>query len=233
MRLSPPEYEKLAPALEDSALFKGLTIDQIKALLARFASSIHPYPAQSIIAFEEDECTSLGIIVSGSVKAERLLASGKTITLDTLGRGASFGEALIFADQNRYPATIQSMEDTQVLYLSRSDVIELCRESDIFLSNFSRLLSNRLLMLNRKVKSLSLTTLRQRVVNYLLEEYQRQKSNQLTIHLARHELANLLGMPRPSLSRELADLQSDGLIQFDRKMINLLSIEELEKCLFH
>jgi CRP/FNR family transcriptional regulator, dissimilatory nitrate respiration regulator len=222
----------LLSALESCALFKGFESSQIKVILPRFSLATRSYSPQSIIAFEEDECTWLGIILNGSIKVEHILASGKTITLDTLGRGTSFGEALIFADLNRYPATIQALEYTEVLYLSRKDIIELCRESDSFLSNFSALLSNRLLMLNRKVKSLSFTSIRQRVINYLLEEYQRQKTLHLTLTLARHELANLLGIPRPSLSRELAHLQADGLIQFDRQAISLLSIENLEKYLF-
>jgi len=86
-------------------------------------------------------------------------------------------------------------------------------------------------MLNGKVKSLSFTTIRQRVVNYLLDEYLHQKSDLLTLP-RRHEMANLLGIPRPSLSRELAHLQADGLIHLNRQGIGLLSIENLEKCLF-
>ena len=231
MSFKPHDPQTLFSALEPSALFKGFDCSQIKAVLSRYYSSLHTYPAQAIIAFEEDECTRMGIIILGSVKVKRILPSGKTITLDTLGRGASFGEALIFADLNRYPATIQAVEYSEVFYLSRENIIGLCRESDLFLSNFSRLLSNRLLMLNGKVKSLSFTTIRQRVVNYLLDEYLHQKSDLLTLP-RRHEMANLLGIPRPSLSRELAHLQADGLIHLNRQGIGLLSIENLEKCLF-
>ena len=173
----------------------------------------------------------MGIIFNGSVKVERILPSGKTITLDTLGCGASFGEALVFADLNHYPATIQALEFVEVLYLSKTDIIHFCRESDLFLTNFSQLLSNRLLMLNEKVRSLSFTTVRQRVVNYLLEEYRRQKSPQLFLQPSRRAMADFLGIPRPSLSRELAHLQADGLIKFRDRDVFLLSIEHLEQVL--
>ena len=224
--------DSLIATLENSALFKGFAPGQLKTLLARFNAPLRRYTAQAVVAFEDDQCTWLGIVISGSVKIERILASGKTMTIETLGRGASFGEALIFADDNRYPATIQSLEDSQVFCLSRKDIITLCHESVLFLGNFNRLLSNRLLMLNRKVKSLSFTTIRQRVVNYLLDEYQRQKTPNLLIPMARHELANFLGIPRPSLSRELAHLQADGLIAYQRNLIQLLDLARLEKCLF-
>ncbi len=47
------------------------------------------------------------------------------------------------------------------------------------------------------------------------------------------EIAALLAIPRPSLSRELINLRNLGYIKFDRKKITVLDIESLEEELFN
>ncbi len=94
-----------------------------------------------------------------------------------------------------------------------------------------RTLSERILLLNGKIKSLSYTTVRQKVAHYLLEEYRRQKSTQITLTSARHELADFLAIPRPSLSRELIAMKNEGWIDFDRKTVTIHNVQALEKAL--
>jgi DNA-binding transcriptional regulator LsrR (DeoR family) len=47
--------------------------------------------------------------------------------------------------------------------------------------------------------------------------------------MKRHELADYLSMPRPSLSREMCLLRDDGLIEFRRSSVKLLNIPALEE----
>ena len=48
----------------------------------------------------------------------------------------------------------------------------------------------------------------------------------------KEEIASSLGIPRPSLSRELMNLRDLNYIEFDRNIIKILNIEELEAELF-
>jgi CRP-like cAMP-binding protein len=218
-------------AFSISVLFNNYSPAEISILVDSLKISRRQYVRDEFIAFEEDECATLGVIAHGSIHVQRIYPSGKSITIDTLQAGSSFGEALIFADDGRYPATLIANEETDVYYLSKEDVIRLCAQSPQFLSNFLKMLSNRVLMLNKKIKGLSFNTVRQKVANYILEEFIHQKT--LTLHsvYARHELADALGIPRPSLSRELISLKAAGLIDFNRKEIQILDMQGLEKCL--
>ncbi|MFC1970859.1 helix-turn-helix domain-containing protein [Chloroflexota bacterium] len=47
--------------------------------------------------------------------------------------------------------------------------------------------------------------------------------------MKRHELADYLNVPRPSLSREMALMRDAGIIEFDRSLINIKNIFALEK----
>ncbi|MDR3576708.1 MAG: Crp/Fnr family transcriptional regulator [Anaerolineaceae bacterium] len=223
--------DPILDAFSCCALFNEYSLAEIKSLVADLQISRHVYDRDEFIAFEEDECPSLGIIAQGSIHVQRIYPSGKSITIDTLQAGSSFGEALIFADDGRYPATLIANEETTVYYLSKDDVIHLCAQSPRFLNSFLKMLSNRVLMLNKKIKGLSFNTVRQKVANYILEEYIHQKSLTLKMIYARHELADALGIPRPSLSRELISLKTAYLIDFNRTEIRILDLEQLEKCL--
>jgi CRP-like cAMP-binding protein len=47
--------------------------------------------------------------------------------------------------------------------------------------------------------------------------------------MKRHELADYLNMPRPSLSREMGLMRDEGIIEFDGSLIKIKNILILEK----
>ena len=101
------------------------------------------------------------------------------------------------------------------------------------MENFISLLSDKVFILNSKIKSISFKSLRQKVINYILNEIKDQKSNSIILNNTKEEIASLLGIPRPSLSRELISLRDLGYIEFDRKIIRVLDVESLEEELFN
>ena len=94
------------------------------------------------------------------------------------------------------------------------------------------LLSEKVIILNNKIKSLSLKTVKQKVVDYILQECISQKTNSIKLKGSKEDLALYLGIPRPSLSRELIKLRDEGLINFDRHAISVIDLENLEEVLF-
>jgi CRP-like cAMP-binding protein len=217
--------------LSTCALFSPLTHSELSEISAELRIYNHSYQRDQVVAFEDDPCSALGVVASGSVHIQRIFPSGKLITLETFRAGDSFGEALIFSDVGKYPATLVAKEDSHILYVTREDIIQLCTRYPQFLAGFLRTLSNRILLLNSKIKSLSYTTIRQKVAHYLLEEHRRQKTRHLTLNSARFELADSLGIPRPSLSRELIAMRNEGWIDFDRKTITVNNPQALEEAL--
>lgn len=223
--------EAIYPALLACALFDGLTLDDIRLLAARVRLILRAYAEGQIVAIEDESCEALGLILAGSVHIQRVYPSGKVVTLDTLTAGSSFGEALIFSDTARYPASVTAAQESTVVYLPRADVVRLCAESPVFLRNFLRMLSDRILMLNRKIKNLSYGTVRQRVADYLLQEYRQQGTATLHLPYSRREMAEALGLPQPSLSRELIAMRSEGWIDFVRRTIVVHNVSALERSL--
>lgn len=223
--------KELLSILKDCILFWKIDDNKIDELFSYINYSIKKYSNGETVAIEGDECSSIGIILNGFAEIQKIYESGKSLTIETLNTNKIFGEAIIFSKKNTYPATIVSCAKTSILFIPKSSIIKLCSKNSNFLNGFMSLLSNKILMLNKKLKNLSYNTIREKVANYLLEEHTIQKKSTIKMNKSKKQLAELLGIPRPSLSRELIKLREDGMISFDRNYIKILNVNKLEELL--
>ena len=212
-------------------LFAGLPPADLDALAGTAHLRQRSYSRGEVIAFEEDPCDALGIVLAGEVNIQRIYPSGKVIVLETVRTAEIFGEALLFSDQGAYPATLIAADDARLAFIPRATIFDWMGRSSDFRANMLRSLSNRILLLNRRIKELSLGSVRKRVANYILSESDRQQSDRFSLAWSRDELAAALGIPRPSLSRELAALKAAGWIDYDRKTISIRARAELTAAL--
>lgn len=220
----------LISILSTCILFQSITKDDLQKLLTNISINKSVFYKNETIALEGDNCSSIGIILSGKIEVKKLFSSGKSVTITTLSKGNIFGEVIIFSDKNTYPSTLSCTENSTVLFISKNDIFNLCNINKVFLNNFMSLLSNKILMLNKKLKNLSYDTIRAKIASYLLDLYKKQKSKSLIIPCSRKELADILGVPRPSLSRELINMKNDNLLEFNGRNVfinNIYLIEEL------
>jgi CRP-like cAMP-binding protein len=79
---------------------------------------------------------------------------------------------------------------------------------------------NRELM--RKVEVVSKRTIREKVLTYLSLQAQSQQSRYVELPLGRLELAEYLCVDRSALTRELAKMQEEGIIDFDKNIFRIL-----------
>ena len=222
--------EEIIKTIKKNQLFIGLSDESIRNVLKEIKYYIKTYSKGEIIAHEDDECKSLALVLFGTVEIQRLYSNGKYIVLSRLLQGDVFGEALVFSKSKTYPATVIALNECKVLFINKEDVLKICSYEEKVLENFISLLSDKVFILNSKIKSISFKSLRQKVINYILNEIKDQKSNSIILNNTKEEIASLLGIPRPSLSRELISLR---YIEFDRKIIRVLDVESLEEELFN
>lgn len=224
--------EEIIDKLKGNEFFRDLTVDEIRKLISSIPYSLKAYKKGEIIANEEDECTSLGFVLDGTVEIQRIYLSGKQIILKRLSNGDVFGEALVFSKKSNYPSTVMAFSECNILYINRSDILKLCTMDERVLGNFMSALSNKIFMLNSKIKSIAFKSIKHKVINYILEQAKLQRSKTIKLKESKEEIAASMGIPRPSLSRELMNLRDLNYIEFDRNIITILNIEELEEELF-
>ena len=173
---------------------------------------IKSFSQNDIIAIEGDECVAIGIVLSGSIDIKRML-SNKVIQMTSFGPGHLFGEVIIFSDVNKYPATVISSSKSEILFISRENFKQFTYTHPDFLEMFLRDLSNKILTLNKSIERLSYNSIRQKISNYILDEYNKQNSHLININMTKQKLAETLGIPRPSLSRELINMKDYFIIK--------------------
>ncbi|AGK96308.1 Crp/Fnr family transcriptional regulator [Clostridium pasteurianum] len=223
----------LTDILKNCVIFKNFNGEAIKILLDKINYKMYSYLKDETIAMEGDNCSNIGVIVNGSIEIKKFFASGKTVTIAKFLSGDIFGEVIIFSDINKYPSTIVASENSQILFISKEDIVTLCSMNVSILNNFMGLLSNKILMLNNKLKNLSYETLRQKITSLLLESYHIDRKTLFQINSSRKEMAESLGVPRPSLSRELINMKKDGLIDFHKNAFKILNLEAMEDILMN
>jgi CRP-like cAMP-binding protein len=224
--------EDILDKLKGNEFFKDLNTNEIKKLISSTGYYLKSYKKGEIIANEEDECNSLGFVLDGIVEIQRIYLSGKQIILKRLSNGDVFGEALVFSKKSNYPSTVIAFTECNILYISRADILKLCTGDERVLGNFMSALSNKIFMLNSKIKSIAFKSIKHKVINFILEQAKAQKSETIKLKESKEEIASSMGIPRPSLSRELMNLRDLNYIEFDRNIIKILNIEELEAELF-
>lgn len=220
-------------SLKKSVLFKDLDEDTISQLLDSFSWSIEEYGPKDVIAIEGDSCDRLGIIVKGNVEIHKPFESGQVVTINHFSEGNIFGEALVFSGIHEYPATVISSDNSKVFFIPRADVIELMSMNKIIIRNFVGVLSNRILMLNDRITNLSFNSVRKKVANMILTAHRKQKTSTIVLAFGRKKMAEILNIPRPSLSRELINMKNEGLIDFHKNEIKILNLKSLEDSLIN
>lgn len=218
-------------ALKKCVLFKDISSSRIEEIISQIPNSIKSYKKNSIIAIEGNDCNSLGIILWGNVEINKSFPSGQVVTINHFSTGNIFGEALVFSGRHLYPATVIASEDSEIMYLHRDVIVKLMAMDEKIIHNFMGVLSNRILMLNDRITNLSLDTLRKKISNIILLEYKRQASLNIVFPHSRKKMAELLNIPRPSLSRELINMKEEGLIDFNKNKLKILDLQGIEDSL--
>lgn len=221
--------EKYIDELSKCVLFKGLEKNEIMDILNKVTYRIEKYKKSQVIAIEGDDCNSLGIILKGKIEIQKIFPSGQVTTINNFKEGNIFGESLVFSDKHTYPATITAIENAEIMFIERENIVKLSMLNSRILTNFVTVLSRRILMLNERISNLSQDSIRKKISSYLLSEYNKQKTTTIVLPYTRKKMAELLNVPRPSLSRELINMKEEGIIDFNKNEIHILNIDLLEE----
>ncbi len=225
-------YREWIDTLDSSALFSGINDESLNIMLDCLKPKIRRYKRREIVIACGQPFQGIGIIASGKVALTKETYSGNRIIMGILDAGDIFGETAAFSDSKVWPMTIIAQEDCVLLFLAPDKITgtcsNICASHTSLIMNMLKILSNRASMLDNKIEHLSAKNIRGKISSYLLDIYRRHNSNTFTIPMKRHEMADYLNIPRPSLSREMASMRDDGIILFDGAHITINNVLELE-----
>lgn len=166
-------------------------------------------------------CTSLDFVMEGTLQAYHLHENGQIMQLFQFKKNQSIGANLLFGTQHQYPLTIYCDEDATILSLPK-DVVYECLQDFTFSMHFIELLSMNSQGMNHKLSMFTQKTLRENILDYLHLCAVKQNSKQIQLEVTKKELADLLGVQRYSLFRELKKLKEEQCIEINNRTITLL-----------
>lgn len=214
--------------LQTAPLFRGMTRDEIDAILRCLGAVRRTYPKGAFVRRRDEELHSLGIVLSGRVHILEEDFWGNRTILGEASAGQLFGESYACLPEEPLRADVQAMEDTAVLYLKVDRISRPCGNACAFhsrlLENLLAVLAEKNKMLTRKMEHLSRRTTREKVLSYLSDQSRTVGSAEFLIPFDRQQLADYLGVDRSALSAELGKLRRQGVLETQKNRFRLLEL---------
>ncbi len=219
--------------IKDNILFKGLSQDEIEICLKCSDARLKDYDKNQIIFSQMDPPKALYVLIGGSVSVCKDTPDGRRYIVTNIEEGDIFGEVYVFLKKADYNYYVLSNMNSTVLAIPKEYFFTACDNScnahSLIIQNMLGILAQKAYFLNNKVQLLTSGSLRQKIAKYLLDNCNNKKYVKLSMN--REQFASYLNVTRPSLSRELINMQEDGLIEVDRDMIKILDMDKLSSAM--
>ena len=213
-----PEEEK---TVRTHPLFSGLSDADFAGALALYKAVRKTYRRDEFLKLGGDPFTAFGLLLAGSVLVCTDDLEGNPMLMAHVGRGKTFGEANCYL--KKAPLVyVQAAEAADVLWLTPFTPSPARTSLETALMNrFTALLAERTLQMNDRIQILSQKTIRGKLLTFF-QRYVRAEGKSFEIPFNRNTLALYLGADRAALSRELARMKQDGLIDYDGNRFKIL-----------
>ena len=128
---------------------------------------------------------------------------------------------------------LQANTPLTVCFFSKNKIIDQCTHSckwhNSLVSNMLGVVSERAMVLSKKMEYISIKTMRSKLCTLIYEQYLKRKTATLTLPMNRQQLADFLNVSRPSMSRELSRMRDEGIIDFHLSTVKILNIEKIKE----
>lgn len=219
--------QNILKALSTCQLFHGIDSQEIEAILGGVGHKLVRYDKKDIYILAGMPCKYADIIVQGEMITRMVSLSGKTVEVSRLGTGDIVAPAFIFSNDRTIPVSVETDTETFILRFLPSEFEKLI-DSDIRLRrNFIQTLSNIDVFLTKKMRVLSLFSVREKVAYFLTDTAKKQGSRTIQLDKSRQEIAESFGIQKFSLLRCLSELVDMGAIEVNGKKITILDERKL------
>ena len=225
--------EDIIKQIKNNPLFANMREDEIQHVLRCGDAAVAKYTDNQILFEKDHRVEKLGIIIEGVLNLVSWKYNGSRAIVTTLEKNDLFGEALIYASAENSPYDLISSGTSKVLLIPYRIFSNMCSKSCSYhnqlINNMLTILSNKIVMLNNKMRILNAETLKGRIAAYLLSLQERANTMIFDMPMKRQELADFLNVKRPSLSRELSNMQKDKIIEVYRSSVKILDMDKLQE----
>ena len=176
----------------------------------------------------QDEADGFYYIEMGEIRVYKMDEQGREMEVVRLGPGDFLGEAIVFVSP-AFPVFAQAAADSDVLFFDKKIVNRKLAKDSSVAKYFVDLLARKCVVLSNRIESLGLRTVRQRLIRYLLTQCSGEKRCLVELKIKKGELAKALGTISETLSRNLKQMQEEGLIEVEGNRISIKNCPALRE----
>ena len=176
----------------------------------------------------QDEANGFYYVESGEIRVYKMDELGKEAEVVRLGPGGFLGEAIVFVS-SFFPVFAQAVTNADVLFFAKKKInLEMAKDPGLAMY-FVDLLARKCVVLSNRIESLGLRTVRQRLIRYLLSECSEERRCLVELKVKKGELAKILGTISETLSRNLKQMQEEGLIEVEGNKVKIKNCPALRE----
>lgn len=212
--------------LRRSPLFRNIAPKDLEAMLGCLsAREIAPRRGDFIMSSPGDQ-PLMGVVLE---EVEMISEDyfGKKSLLSVLPAGSIFGESYTCVKARNRTIAYQARTASRVLLLDYGRILHacklVCRFHHRMIENMVELIAEKNVALVEKLEVTSRTTIREKLLTYLARQAEAAGSRTFTVPMSRTALAEYLCADRSAMTRELAHMKAEGLIDYDKRQFTLYS----------
>jgi CRP-like cAMP-binding protein len=210
------------------AVLKPSDLDRLEKYMVR-----RRYRNGQVLFHMGDEGGNLYIIQRGRVKVTIPSATGEEVILAILDAGEIIGE-LSLIDGKPRSATVQAMEESEILCLYREDFLDLLRDQFDMVLRMMVVLAGRLRLTDALLAESHFLDITSRLSKKILDlgiafGIEENNTVRIGVRVTQKDLASMVGATRESVNKQLKVLREQGLIKTEKGYIEILDRERLER----
>lgn len=212
--------------LLDTPLFSDILSEDMEQLLYCLKAHVKDFEDDQFILHAEDAHDEFGVVLEGSVQLLTEDMFGNRSITAKLDRGEMFGQIAASDHSPFSPVSVVADGPSRIMFLVFGRLVSPCTRACSFhsriIENMMNVLAKRNLLMNQKVSILSQRTMREKLLAYLHFQSKELQSKDFLIPFNRDELADFLCVNRSALSREIAKMIDEGILdtQKNRFILN-------------
>lgn len=219
--------------LKNIELFKGLTEDEMKTLLEGVLHN--QMETKEFVYTPEDAVENVYVLKEGEVTLYKS-ADGKKIILDVLKPGAVFGN-ISFDPESGESHYAEVTQKSYICTLPKNFFLQMIQKRPDIALQALKVLSKRVSQYEMQIRTLSALQAKDRILAtvHLLNEKDEKSILppilRVSTRITHEKLGNMTGLTRETVTKQIAELEREGMLQIDKKTMNLT--EKGRKAVMH
>lgn len=192
-------------------------------------ATVKIFKAKEKIFYESESPNFVFYILSGEVKSWKTDSYGKELITNIYKENEFIGYTAVLKG-TPYKHSASTLKETKLAAIPKNEFLSWVNSNTAASNLFLKKMAGTIVEGNEKLLKVSYGSLRERVAQVLLKLGKKSEEGiPSSIEYSREDLSNLVGTATESLIRVLKEFKDDGLINVDKRKIEIIDYEGLTK----